>query len=204
MLQSSQLSPIYVGCPVQLIGEIFWDCICVDKHLRRFEGLAPAVPHFEALIRLVVPDFVKRCLSFSWSLAVLATVFLAWVPVSPFFASIFPLFPRNAWYSGYSFSHSGTGNYFVTLAHRWNIGDNGISLFPSDLFTVFSHFSHCSIKEKLHFEIIRYVDIIATMCSAHCICFYELRSTIYFKLNSIFDISINTFSDVFNFLYSNS
>ena len=47
---------------------------------------------------------------------------------------------------GNSFSHPGTGIYFGTIAHRWNIGDNRISLITSDLFTLFSHFSQCSIK----------------------------------------------------------
>ena len=44
---------ISVGYPVQIIGEIFWDCICVDKHLPRFEELAYVVPHFDALTRVV-------------------------------------------------------------------------------------------------------------------------------------------------------
>ena len=38
---------------MQIIGENFWDCICVDKHLPRFEELAYVVPHFDALTRVV-------------------------------------------------------------------------------------------------------------------------------------------------------
>ena len=38
---------------MQIIGENFRDCICVDRHLPRFEELAYVVPHFEALTRVV-------------------------------------------------------------------------------------------------------------------------------------------------------
>ena len=37
-----------IGCPVQLIREVFWDCICVDTHLPRFEVLAYVLPPFDA------------------------------------------------------------------------------------------------------------------------------------------------------------
>ena len=50
---------------------------------------------------------------------------------------------------------------------------------------------------------IGHVDTAASSqkCVLHTVfVFYELR----FKVNSIFDISINNFSDDFNFLYSNS
>ena len=43
-----------IGCPVQLISEVFWDCICVDTHLPRFEALAYVLPHFDALTHMVI------------------------------------------------------------------------------------------------------------------------------------------------------
>ena len=43
-----------VGCPVQLISEVFWDCICVDTHLPRFEALPYVLPHFDALTHMVI------------------------------------------------------------------------------------------------------------------------------------------------------
>ena len=43
-----------VRCPVQLISEFFWDCICVDTHLPRFEALAYVLPHFDALTHVVI------------------------------------------------------------------------------------------------------------------------------------------------------
>ena len=32
----------------------FWDCICVDTYLPRFEALANVVPHFDALTHVVI------------------------------------------------------------------------------------------------------------------------------------------------------
>ena len=79
----------------------------------------------------------------------------------------------------------GEGIYFLTLVRRWNVGD---FLFTTVLFIV-SQFSikFFFIKENFHSKIIGYVDVMLTMCSAHCICFYEfkqdqLRST---RFNSI-------------------
>ena len=84
-----------------------------------------------------------------------------------------------------SFSRPGEGIYFLTLVSRWNVGD---FLFTTVLFIV-SQFSikFFFIKENFHSKIIGYVDVMLTMCSAHCICFYEfkqdqLRST---RFNSI-------------------
>ena len=37
-----------IDCPVQLIREVFWDCVCVDTHLPRFEVLAYVLPPFDA------------------------------------------------------------------------------------------------------------------------------------------------------------
>ena len=45
---------ISVGCPVQLIREVFRDCICVDTHLPRFEALAYVLPLFDALTHVVI------------------------------------------------------------------------------------------------------------------------------------------------------
>ena len=45
---------ISVGCPVQLIREVFRDCICVDTHLPRFEALAYVLPHIDALTHVVI------------------------------------------------------------------------------------------------------------------------------------------------------
>ena len=42
------------GSPVQSISEVFWDCICVDTHLPRFEALAYVLPHFDALTHVVI------------------------------------------------------------------------------------------------------------------------------------------------------
>ena len=35
-----------IRCPVQSISEVFWDCICVDTFLPRFEALAYVLPYF--------------------------------------------------------------------------------------------------------------------------------------------------------------
>ena len=43
-----------IGCPVQLIREVFRDCICVDTHLPRFEVLAYILPYFDALTHVVI------------------------------------------------------------------------------------------------------------------------------------------------------
>ena len=32
-----------IGCPVQLVSKVFWDCICVDTHLPHFDVLTHAV-----------------------------------------------------------------------------------------------------------------------------------------------------------------
>ena len=55
-VRSTRTKPlISVGCPLQSIGKIFWDCICVNTHLPRFDTLAYIVPHFNALTHMVVP-----------------------------------------------------------------------------------------------------------------------------------------------------
>ena len=74
------------------------------------------------------------------------------------------------------FSRPGT-DMFVILVHRWNNGD---FLFTTGLCFVFLAVSFQSIFfiwewEKLHSEIIGYVEIMLTMCSAHCICFYGFK-----------------------------
>ena len=47
-----------IRCPVQLIREVFRDCIfvfvVVDTHLPRFEALAYVLPHFDALTHFVI------------------------------------------------------------------------------------------------------------------------------------------------------
>ena len=43
-----------IGCPVQLIREVFRDCICVDTHLPRFEAIAYVLSHFDALTHVVI------------------------------------------------------------------------------------------------------------------------------------------------------
>ena len=45
---------ISVGCPVQLISEVFWDYICVDTHLPRFEALVYVLPPFDSLTHAVI------------------------------------------------------------------------------------------------------------------------------------------------------
>ena len=110
---------ISVGGPVQLIGEIFWGCICVDTQLPRFEALPYVVPQlWRSNSRgdswSCVPVFVKRC-----------SFFLDRLRIKALF--IFFLI-------GNSFSPPGTGIYFVTLVHRWNMGH---FLFTSGLFIVF-------------------------------------------------------------------
>ena len=60
-----------IGFPVQLKGRFFWDCICVDTHLPRFEALAYVLPHFDALTHVVIrvssafifQTFVEVCYS---------------------------------------------------------------------------------------------------------------------------------------------
>ena len=44
-----------IGCPVQLIREVFRDCICRrrDTHLSRFEALAYVLPHLDELTHVV-------------------------------------------------------------------------------------------------------------------------------------------------------
>ena len=37
-----------------LISEVFWDCICVDTHLPRFEAFAYVLLHFDALTHMVI------------------------------------------------------------------------------------------------------------------------------------------------------
>ena len=55
-----------IGCPVQLIREVFRDCICVDTHLPRFEVLAYILPYFDALTHVVIcGDVVTFDLVFS-------------------------------------------------------------------------------------------------------------------------------------------
>ena len=43
-----------IECPVQLIREVFRDCICVDTHLPRYEAIACVLPHFDALTHIVI------------------------------------------------------------------------------------------------------------------------------------------------------
>ena len=43
-----------IGCPMQLISEVFWDCIGFDIHLPRSEALAYVLPHFDALTHMVI------------------------------------------------------------------------------------------------------------------------------------------------------
>ena len=48
---------ICVGCPVQLIMEVFFlECIfiVVDTHLPRFVALAYVLPHFDVLTHVVI------------------------------------------------------------------------------------------------------------------------------------------------------
>ena len=89
-----------------------------------------------------------------------------------------------------SFSRPGEGIYFLTLVRRWNVGD---FLFTTVLFIV-SQFSikFFFIKENFHSKIIGCVDVMLTMCPAHCICFYEfkqdqLRSTRFNSIKNLFD-----------------
>ena len=92
----------------------------------------------------------------------------------------------------FSFSHPGAGIYFVTLVHRWNVGD---FLFTTGLFI-----------ENFHSKIIGYEDITLTMRSAHCICFYgfkqdKLRSTIFNSItNYILSLLKAIYSVVFAFV----
>ena len=84
----------------------------------------------------------------------------------------------------FSFSRPGTGIYFVTLVGRWNVGD---FLFTTGLFIVSQFSIKFFLYRKFFIPIIGFVDVMITMCSAHCICFYEfkqdqLRST---RFNSI-------------------
>ena len=45
-----------IGCPVQLISEALWDCICVDTHLPHFQALTDAVIHvFSSFIFQTLP-----------------------------------------------------------------------------------------------------------------------------------------------------
>ena len=61
-----------IGCPVQLIREVFRDCVCVDTHLPRFEVLAYILPYFDALTHVVIrvssafifQTFAEVCCSF--------------------------------------------------------------------------------------------------------------------------------------------
>ena len=51
-----------IGCPVQLIREVFFEIafvvvvvvVVVDTHLPRFEALAYVLPHFDALTHVVI------------------------------------------------------------------------------------------------------------------------------------------------------
>ena len=45
-----------IGCPVQLIREVFLRLhFVVDTHLPRFEAVAYVLPHFDALTHVVIP-----------------------------------------------------------------------------------------------------------------------------------------------------
>ena len=54
------LGVLYIlGCPVRLIRDVFFEIqfvvvVVVDTHLPRFEALAYVLPHFDALIHLVI------------------------------------------------------------------------------------------------------------------------------------------------------
>ena len=39
---------------MQLIRKVFWDCICIDTNLPRFEALAYVLPHLNALTHVVI------------------------------------------------------------------------------------------------------------------------------------------------------
>ena len=83
-----------------------------------------------------------------------------------------------------SFSRPAEGIYFLTLVGRWNVGD---FLFTTGLFIVSQFSIKFFLYRKFFILIIGFVDVMITMCSAHCICFYEfkqdqLRST---RFNSI-------------------
>ena len=73
----------------------------------------------------------------------------------------------------FSFSHLGASIHFVTLVHRWNVGD---FLFTKGLFIAFLavfNWVFFFIQKKFHSKIIGYVDIMLTMRSTLCICFYD-------------------------------
>ena len=105
-----------------------------------------------------------------------------------------------------SFSRPGEGIYFLTLVRRWNVGDFLFTI-ATVLFIV-SQFSikFFFIKENFHSKIIGCVDVMLTMCPAHCICFYEfkqdqLRSTRFNSItNYIFSLLKAIYSVVFAFV----
>ena len=105
-----------------------------------------------------------------------------------------------------SFSCPGAGIYFVSLVHRWKVGDSVyhrfVYSFPRSFQLTFF------IVGNFHSKIIVWVDIMLTMCFAHvqCICFYEckqdrLRSTIFDPItNYIFSLLKAIYSVVFAFV----
>ena len=110
------------------------------------------------------------------------------------------IFPRS---HVFSFSHPEAGIYFVTLVYRWNVGD---FLFTTCLFIVFLAVFNCFFFLYRKISILRKSDIMLTMRSAHCICFYgfkqdQLTLTIFNSItNYIFSLLKAIYSVVFAFV----
>ena len=121
---TSTQPPISVRYPVQLIGEISEIAFGVDTHLPRFEALAHVVPHFDALTQVVIRRHVFLSSKSVFHLfldPLLKTLFIFFFIVGAAWC-----FSSGNWYL--------FCELFVTLVHRWNIGD---SLCTSGLFIVF-------------------------------------------------------------------
>ena len=49
-----------IGCPVQLVSKVFWDCICFDTHLPHFDVLTHAV--IRVCSAFIFQTFAEICL----------------------------------------------------------------------------------------------------------------------------------------------
>ena len=142
---------ISVLCPVQLIGEISGDFICVDTYLPRFEALA-YVSNWRKWWFVVMRSCLRKALFIIFLFVFALKGFFIFFFVGAAFATFF--LARELVFDGI---------YFVKLDE--NIGD---CPFTSGFFTVFL------VVNSIHFKKIRYVDIMSTIaekCVLHTVLF---------------------------------
>ena len=101
----------------------------------------------------------------------------SWTSRNKFFASIFALFPRNAWYSGYKLHIS---KYKFMHAYRPAFALGGISI-PCSLFT--SHFSLAFKGEPRVTRVLNCLSVLVVITDFKAMIYITRGSTVSFNLN---------------------